>query len=91
MAAITSTVRTSVCKHRRSTSNDHDNEKRQYRTQEDANDVIVRMRRQGFDTYGTLKSYYNPEYDRWFVGNGFEINHVGDRRLCDEYCREEIG
>ena len=85
------TVRTSVCKHRRSTSKDHDHEKRQYRTQEDANDVIVRMRRQGFDAYGTLKSYYNPEYDRWFVGNGFEINHVGDRRLCDECCREEIG
>jgi hypothetical protein len=81
-----STVRTSVCKHRRSVSNDHDNEKRQYRTQDDANEVIVRMRCQGFDTYGTLMSYYNPDYDRWFVGNGFEIN----RRLCDECVEKKL-
>lgn len=53
-----------------STVNNHDNEKRQYRTQEEADRVVGRMRRHGKDGTGRLNSYYNPDYGKWFVGNG---------------------
>lgn len=56
---------------RYSSVNNHDDKKRQYHTQNEAEDVIARMRDQGLDTCRTLKSYYNPQYDRWFVGNGW--------------------
>jgi hypothetical protein len=52
-----------------STSNNHDHQKRQYRTQDEADMIISRMRSQGKDTMGTLRSYYNPDYGKWFVGN----------------------
>lgn len=48
----------------------HDDQKRRYICQEDAEEVIRRMRRQGKDPNGTLRSYYNPDYGSWFVGNG---------------------
>ena len=48
--------------------NNHDDQKRQYLTQDEAEQVIAGMRRQGKDK-GTLVSYYNPHYCRWFVGN----------------------
>lgn len=53
-----------------STANNHDYQKRQYRTQDEADRIIARMRSEGKDSIGTLCSYYNPEYDKWFVGNG---------------------
>ena len=56
---------------RYSSLNNHDDKKRKYDTQEGAEDVIARMTDQGFNAHGTLKSYYNQEYNKWFVGNGF--------------------
>ena len=54
-----------------STANNHDHQKRQYRTQDEADRIIARMRSQGKDSMGTLRSYYNPDYGKWFVGNGY--------------------
>ena len=53
-----------------STTSNHDHQKRQYRSRDEANEVIERMHGQGLDGNGTLRSYYNSDYGRWFVGNG---------------------
>ena len=47
-----------------STTNNHDYQKRQYRTQDEADGVINRMRGQGLDGGGTPRSYYNSDYGR---------------------------
>ena len=52
------------------TMNNHDQQKRQYRTQDEADGMINRMQGQGLYGDGTLRSYYNSDYGRWFVGNG---------------------
>ena len=57
-------------------NNNHDDQKIQYGTEEDANAVITDMRRQGKDEEGTLQSYYNPEYGKWFVGNSRRTNFL---------------
>lgn len=49
--------------------NNHDNRKRPYSSQEEAEEVIGRMRRQGLDNDGRLRAYYNYDYGKWFVGN----------------------
>ncbi|KAL7554591.1 hypothetical protein ACHAWF_018092 [Thalassiosira exigua] len=48
--------------------NNHDHQKRQYDTQEEAEEVIERMHSQGYDSEGRLTTYYNLEYRKWFVG-----------------------
>eukprot|EP00956_Cyclotella_meneghiniana_P009618 scaffold13283_cov82-Cyclotella_meneghiniana.AAC.5 len=57
---------------RRGNRNNHDHQKRQYRSQCEAEEVILKMRMQGQDDEGTLRSYYNPDYDAWFVGNSYQ-------------------
>ena len=47
----------------------HDHMKRQYNSEEDAEEVIRRMRMQGKDDEGTLGAYYNHDYCKWFIGN----------------------
>lgn len=47
----------------------HDHEKRKYRSREDADKVIDKMRRRGKDPKDTLNSYYNTKYSSWFIGN----------------------
>ena len=54
-------------RHRR--SRNHDHEKQQYNSEEDAEEVIRRMRMQGKDDEGTLGAYYNHDYCKWFIGN----------------------
>jgi hypothetical protein len=49
--------------------NNHDDMKRPYSSQWEAEEVVERMRSQGCDENGTLQAYYNPEYGQWFVGN----------------------
>jgi len=48
----------------------HDARKRQYKSQSEANKVVERMRNQGLDKKGTLRSYYNDRTGLYHIGNG---------------------
>lgn len=48
----------------------HDSRKRRYKSQEEADKVVKRMRDQGADPDGTLRSYSNERKGAYFVGNG---------------------
>ena len=48
----------------------HDARKRQYKSQSEANKVVQRMRSQGLDKKGTLRSYYNDRTGLYHIGNG---------------------
>lgn len=48
----------------------HDARKRQYKSQSEANKVVERMRSQGLDKKGTLRSYYNDCTGLYHIGNG---------------------
>jgi len=50
-------------------NNNHDQDKRPYRSKEDAEVVIQKMKRQGHDPNDTLVSYFNTELGAWFIGN----------------------
>jgi len=50
-------------------NNNHDQDKRPYRSKEDAEVVVQEMKRRGRDPNDTLVSYFNTEIGAWFVGN----------------------
>merc|ERR1712238_402852 len=50
-------------------NNNHDQDKRPYRSKEDAKVVVHNMKQRGHDPNDTLVVYFNRKLGAWFVGN----------------------